>query len=171
MPSHSSENCAPAAVTDIGAELLLFAVDSPATWTGYGVVFEHWKALGLASRIRDRLSLVSGLTPETGTDRYLTQFHEKARHLVRDWLYESDAGGDESAADQASNGATQGEALRHPFVVHWSRALADGAALRSLDESLVAPAYAPFLRRFDRLHQGMGGPAIPRTGLGAARAR
>ena len=159
-----------AAVTDIGAEALLFAVDSPATWTGYRVLFEHWKALGLASRIRDRLSLVSGVTPETGTDRYLTQFHEKARHLVRDGLYESDAGGDESAADQASNGAAERDALHDPLVIHWSRALANGAALRSLDESVVTPAYGPFLRRFDRLHQGMGGPAIRRTGLGAVRA-
>ncbi len=78
---------AAATVTDIGAEVMLFADDSSATWTGYRILFKHWRALGLAARIRERLSVVSGLTPETDTDRYLARFRENAWDLFRDSLY------------------------------------------------------------------------------------
>ena len=161
---------AAATVTDVGADVLLFGVDSPATWTGYRVLFEHWKTLGLAPRIRDRLSLVSGLTPETDTDGYLAGFRERASELVRDCLYDSAAEGAELPADADSGRIAEAQGLHDPLVIHWNRALSGGAALRSLDESVVTPAYGPFLRRFDRHHQRRNGSAIRRTGLGAVRA-
>ena len=67
---------AAATVTDVDAEVLLFAVDSPSTWTGYGILFDHWAAHGLAPRIRDRISIVSALTPELDTERYMARFRE-----------------------------------------------------------------------------------------------
>ena len=78
---------AAAAVTEVDAQVLLFAVDSASTWTDYGILFRHWKTHRLAASIRDRLSIVSALTPELETERYLQRFREQAWNLFRDGLY------------------------------------------------------------------------------------
>ena len=49
---------AAATVTDLDAQVLLFATDSDSNWTDYGILFHHWQSHGLAPSIRDRLSLV-----------------------------------------------------------------------------------------------------------------
>ncbi len=72
------------AVTNLGAEVLLFGVDSPSTWTGYRALVEHWRTLGLAARIRERLSFVSALTPAENTDDYLAGFRDSAAKLLRE---------------------------------------------------------------------------------------
>ena len=50
---------AAATVTDLGAEVLLFAIDSESHWTGYDILFRHWQGHELATTIRERLSIVS----------------------------------------------------------------------------------------------------------------
>ena len=78
---------AAAAVTEVDAQVLLFAVDSASTWTDYGILFQHWKTHRLAASIRGRLSIVSALTPELDTEHYLQRFREKSWNLFRDGLY------------------------------------------------------------------------------------
>ena len=58
---------AAATVTDIGAEVLLFAVDSPSTWAGYGILFNHWRALGADAP--DSRPSVDRLGADAGTRR------------------------------------------------------------------------------------------------------
>ena len=142
---------AAATVTDLDAEVILFAVDSPSTWTGYRILFDHWMALGLASRIRDRLSIISALTPELGTEKYLERFRENAWNLFRDRLYDRLTGPDESA-NATSYDLWSEEAPHNPWVIRWNRGLAAGTSLRRLEQTAVEQAYSPFLRRFDRLH-------------------
>ena len=69
---------AAAAVTDLRAQVLLFATDSPSTWEDYDILFRHWHCLGLADSIRERLSIVSALTPEVDTEGYLRGFRERS---------------------------------------------------------------------------------------------
>ena len=143
---------AAAAVTDIGAEVMLFAVDSPSTWTGYGILFDHWRALGLTPRIRDRLSIVSALTPEFGAEEYVAGFRENAWNLFRDRLYDSLVGPTEPP-DAVSYDLTSEDAPHNPMVIRWNRGLAAGTSLRRLERTAIEQAYSPFLRRFERMHQ------------------
>ncbi len=159
---------AAATLMDVGAEVLLFGVDSPATWTGYRVLFEHWRVLGLASKIRERLSLVSGLTPNIATDRYLASFRENAWDLFRDCLYDTLGGAGDASADPVSYDVAEEDAPHSPLVIHWNRGFAGGTPLRRLGESVVMQAYAPFLERFGQQHRGLaagefGGSAVGST--------
>ena len=141
---------AAAAVTDIDARVLLFAVDSDSTWTDYRILFRHWRDHDLAGRIRERLSIVSALTPEVDTERYLQKFREESWNLFRDGLYGMvEPSGD--AGDPYSFDLDEEGAPHDPFPIHWTRGLAAGASLRGLETTIVSLAYRDFLRRFDGL--------------------
>ena len=110
---------AAAAVTDLDAHVLLFAADSESTWTDYGILFRHWRGHGLAPKIRERLSIVSALTPELDTERYLQGFRDKAWRLFREHLYDDGT----SAADSGegfSFGLDDEQGSHAPLVVHWN---------------------------------------------------
>lgn len=141
---------AAATVTDIGADVLLFAVDSPSAWTGYEILFKHWKTRGLATRIRERLSVVSALTPEWDAE-YLGRFREKAWDLFRNSLYDTLAGATDSS-DAVSYDFSAEDAPHSPLVIRWNQGLAAGSSLRRWKESAVVQAYSPFLHRFKQLH-------------------
>ncbi len=149
---------AAATVTDLGARVMLFAVDSPSTWTAYRILFDHWRAQGIASRIRERLSIVSALTPPLapGSRReYLERFREKSWGLFRDHLYDSLEPSLEPADDSpnaVSWDLEDEDAPHSPFVVDWNLGLA-GGSLRDLEGSTVEQAYSSFLHRFDQLHR------------------
>ena len=147
---------AAAAVTDVEARVLLFAVDSTSTWTDYEILFRHWKTRMLAASIRDRLSIVSALTPELDTERYLHAFRQKSWSLFRDGLYSavepSADGGDSDSFD-----LDEEDAPHDPLPIHWNRGLAAGADLHDLEASTVAQAYGTFLQRFDGLMADDGG--------------
>lgn len=141
---------AAATVTDLDADVLLFATDSDSGWTDCGILFRHWQEQGLAAEIRERLSIVSALTPELDAEPYLRRFRARAWDLFRDRLYDgidpSDESGDAFSFALADEGAPH-----DPFVIHWNRGFAAGASLQNPAEAPVALAYGAFLDRFDRL--------------------
>ena len=141
---------AAAAVTDLDAHVLLFAADSESTWTDYGILFRHWRGHGLAPKIRERLSIVSALTPEFDTERYLQGFRGKAWRLFREHLYDDGVSATDSG-EGFSFGLDDEQGSHAPLVVHWTRGLAAGTSLRRLEQSTVEQAYARFLERFGRL--------------------
>ena len=101
--------------------------------------------------IRDRLSIVSALTPELDTERYLQAFREKSWSLFRDGLYSATEPSCDSG-DPDSFDLEEEDAPHDPLPIHWNRGLAAGAALHDLEESTVAQAYGTFppaLRRSD----------------------
>ncbi|MYI73896.1 MAG: tyrosine-protein kinase family protein [Acidobacteria bacterium] len=140
---------AAATVTDLEAQVLLFATDSESNWTDYEVLFRHWQNHDLAGQIRERLSMVSALTPETGITTYLRRFREGAWDLFRDHLYD-DVGADDGS-DEFSFDLHDDDAPHDPLVVRWTRGFSAGASLSDLERSTVAQAYSLFLDRFDRL--------------------
>ena len=141
---------AAATVTDLNAQVLLFAIDSENTWTDYDILFRHWQDRGLATRIRERLSIVSALTPEIDAERYLRDFRERSWDLFRDRLYD-DAAPSAVPGDEFSFALEDEDAPHHPIAIHWTRGLAAGASLRDLERTTVEQAYTQFLKRFDRL--------------------
>ena len=140
---------AAATVTDLDAHVLLFAVDSETSWEGYGILFEHWRRQELARRIRQRLSIVSSLTPDIGTEAYIERFRERSWVLFQDHLYDGQDSPGES--DGFAYDLREHHAPHDPFVVHWTRGLAAGASLRAIEGATVDQAYSGFLQRFDEL--------------------
>ena len=139
------------AVTLLGAQVLAFAVDSPATWRAFRFLFEHWVRHGMAERVRNRLTTVAAMVPETDSDRYIAVFREAAWNVYRDTLYdEVPAVDDESdPPDVFSFDLTDQEAPHAPWPVLWNRGLAAGRPIREVADDVLAGSYRAFLERFD----------------------
>ena len=146
---------AAATVTDINAEVLLFAADSESNWTDYEILFNHWRNRGLAAQIRERLSIVSALTPEPTAKLYVPRFRQRAWDLFREALYDELAPS-ASPSDGFSFDLDDEGAPHDPVAIYWTLGLAAGASLRDLEWKTVEQAYSAFLERFDRL-AGIGG--------------
>ena len=141
---------AAATVTDLDADVLLFATDSENTWTDYGILFRHWRDRGLATAIRERLSIASALTPELDTERYLQGFRQRAWDLFREHLYD-EVDSSSRPGDEFSFGLDDDDAPHRPAPILWNRGLAAGASLRDPEKNTpaVRQAYAAFLKWFD----------------------
>ena len=131
---------AAATVTHLNAQVLLFAVDADSHWSDYGVLFRHWQNQGLATEIRDRLSIVSALTPENDNAQYLRRFQERSWSLFRDHLY--DEVPPNHSGNQFSFDLDDDQAPHSPIPIFWTRGLAAGASLREMGTPL---AYQDFL--------------------------
>ncbi|MDR1948298.1 MAG: AAA family ATPase [Spirochaetaceae bacterium] len=111
-------------ITSLGAEaVLLFAVDSEQTWTGYDILFRHWLRNDAAKRIRDRLKIVGALIPETHQTEYVDGLCEHAWNLFTDRMYDMVPAGD-AAADYFNYDKTDSDAPHHPWPVRWNRGFA-----------------------------------------------
>ncbi|MDE0060090.1 MAG: AAA family ATPase [Defluviicoccus sp.] len=143
---------AAASVTDLNAEVLLFATDSESTWTDYGILFRHWRERDLAERIRERVSVVSALTPVPDREEYVRSFRAQAWDLFRDHLFdEVDATGD--PVGDFSFDLDEKNAPHDPLEIGWNLGFAAGASLQDLDEETIDSAYGKFLKSFDeRVH-------------------
>ncbi len=142
---------AAATVTDFNAHVLLFGTNSETSWQDYGILFDHWNRLGLAADIRERLSIVSSLTPDIDTDDYLRRFRGRAWALFQDHLYddlEPSKGPYGFAFEMLEEGAPH-----DPLPIYWARGFAAGASLRRIEGSTVEQAYSHFLDRFDQLQR------------------
>ena len=147
---------AAAAVTDIGARTLLFATDSESGWTDYDILFRHWRDRDLAAKIRDRLRIVSALTPPDDEHRYLERFHERAWSLFADHLYDETPPSDATGGEEVSFDLRDEGAPHDPLRIYWERAFAAGAPLDRFEKAAVDLAYGAFLPRFDGLIGGDG---------------
>lgn len=139
-----------ATVTGLNAQVLLFATDLESNWVDYGILFQHWRAQGLAPDVRDVLSIVSALTPEVDTLSYLQRFRERAWELFRLHLY------DQAACEPGTPNAfafdiDDEDAPHQPLPIYWNRGLAAGTSLRTLPGAPIRLAYPHFFERFDRL--------------------
>jgi hypothetical protein len=153
MESRSGLNdIAASAVTDLGAHVLLFITDSESNWTDYEILFEHWLRLGLAEKIRDRISTVSALTPFLETQAYLGNLRERAWHLFRDYLYDEIAP-NSSNIDQFSFDLDDSDAPHNPLVIKWLAELAAGTSLVNSGFGTATGAYDEFFERFDSLYE------------------
>ena len=145
---------AAATVTDLDAEVLLFAVDAESHWTDYDILFRHWQDVELAARIRERISMISALTPETGTEEYLRRFRERSWNLFTKHLYD-DVAATDAMADAFSFNLDDSDGPHCPIAIHWNRGFAAGASLRHLEDAPVVHGYAQFFERFDTI-MGVG---------------
>lgn len=146
------DEVASACVTDLGANLvLLFALEGSQTWSGYRILFEHWRRAGVAGLIRERLKSVAAMVPEVDRIDYLGGLRERAYQVFVDALYDEIAPPPPEAIEREKVGdrevwrvrqvvegwnfdeADEG-APHYPWVVHWHRSF---AGLRSLQGRLA----------------------------------
>ena len=154
------DEVASACITDLDASrIYLFALDSPQTWQGYRLLFQHWQHHGGAQEIRDRLKIVGALIP-TGHDRRQEAVNALAEHaydLFLDTLYdqapapseESDNTSRDSPDNVFSFDLKDQYAPHNPCCIPWSQ---DFAAVQSLynrldgmDSRLADPVYGELI--------------------------
>lgn len=136
-------------VTDLGAEVLLFALDTDQTWAAYRLLFEHWRRSEAIRILRERLHIVAAMVPETERKQYMESFRQRAWDLFRDHAYDEvpppeDAGG---AEEEAFSFDLMDEGAPHtPVPIYWNRGLATLANLHGLDATLVEASFGAFLQ-------------------------
>ena len=140
---------AAATVTDLGADVLLFATDSESSWTDYRILLRHFSGHGLISGLRERLFLVSALTPEIDMESYLARFRENTWRLFLEHVYDELKPGTEPG-DEFSFDLHEEHAPHDPAVILWTVGFAAGASLRTIERAPARKAYSQFLQRFDQ---------------------
>ncbi len=135
--------------TRMDADTLLFAIDSPQTWTGYSLLFKHWHNHPQVKSFRERLQIIASMVPETGRDNYLQSFKEHAWDLFREHLYD-EAGPQDMDAFSFD---LDDEAAPHgPVPIFWHRALQEfDPVVGGIDSKTAAEALGTFFEQADRL--------------------
>ncbi|MEY4978134.1 MAG: hypothetical protein RLZZ352_404 [Pseudomonadota bacterium] len=128
------DEVASACVTDLGASLvLLFAIEGEQTWSGYRILFQHWRTTGVVREIRERLQLVGAVIPELGSAEYFSTLRESAWTLFSEELYDEVAPGQIVSGGVWSFDDTEEGAPHSPWPIRWHRGF---AALHSLHSRL-----------------------------------
>jgi hypothetical protein len=134
------DEVASSCVTDLGANLvLLFALEGRQTWSGYHILFDHWRRASVAPAIRERLQIVAALVPETDPVAYLEDLRERAYDLFIETLYDEILPSNEDGTlgqglDGWSFDLANELAPHRPWSVRWHRGF---AALRTLHGRLA----------------------------------
>lgn len=127
------DEVASSCVTDLGAYLvLLFAIDGEQTWSGYRILFQHWRKSNVAQDIRERLQVVGAMIPETDAAEYFSGLRERGYDLFTEELYDEIPPG-EVLVDGWNFDESDEGAPHYPWAVRWHRGF---AALRSLHTRL-----------------------------------
>jgi hypothetical protein len=127
------DEVASACVTDLGANLvLLFALEGTQTWTGYRILFEHWRSHGVAPAIRERLQLVGAMLPELDTRSYWEGLREHGWYLFQQ-IYDEQAPGQ---TDGFNYDLPDDQAPHTPWPIQWHRSFAALSSLHSRLEML-----------------------------------
>jgi hypothetical protein len=139
------------AITQLAHDSLLFATDSPATWSGYRELFQQWgRVPERAQAIRDRLRMVAAMVPRDRSEAYLEAFRDHAQSCFAATLYDDvPSGEDPDRAAAEFNFAPDDEDAPHaPLPIYFAPDLValDAAARRSWHE-IDPGAYAAFLER------------------------
>ncbi|WP_172565121.1 ParA family protein [Vibrio navarrensis] len=115
------DEVASSCVTDLGASLiLLFSIEGSQTWSGYKILFEHWQRSGVIEDIRERLQIVSAITPDVDTSAYLEQLRDNAYNLFSETQYDEIPAG-EVVNEDWNFESTDDTAPHYPLVVNWHR--------------------------------------------------
>jgi len=143
------DEVASSCLTDLGAQLiLLFAIDGSQTWNGYRILFKHWKRSHSIQAIRERLQIVSGLTPDTDTNAYLERLRENACDLFADTQYD-DIGAGEVIGESWNFEESDNTAPHSPWAVHWHRSFTGLQTLHGrlvdIDANQIAMIFGPLI--------------------------
>ena len=137
-------------ITRLGANVFLFATNSAQTWNGYHLLFSHWQAHPEAlQRVRDRLTIVDAMIPETEQEGHHENFLENAHKLFTETIYEEIKPNSEPDLDVFNFDLKDETAPHYPFGIKWNRRFQEFEPLRHewqiLGEADIAATYGDFL--------------------------
>jgi len=137
-----------ALVLAMGANTLLFAVDSRQTWSAYRFLFLHWRGHPNVREFRDKLWVVGSMVPRRDTQSYVDGLRDNAWQLFLESVYDKE----EEGLDSVFNFAQADEAGNHyPREILWDEGLTSFDPLEAWQEAPVQAAYGAFLEWFDKV--------------------
>ena len=147
-----------ALVLAMGAHTLMFAANTPQTWSSYRFLFEHWMRHPNVADFYDKLWLVGSQATFFNTKQYVDYLLDNAWMLFDETLYRSPAV--LSSQGFVSPMRSDEAANHYPRVVYWQPGLIVFEPLANWAEQFVVGAYQSFLSWFDRvlLEEGAGQP-------------
>jgi MinD-like ATPase involved in chromosome partitioning or flagellar assembly len=135
-----------ALILALGADTLLFAVESRQTWVAYRFLFDHFRTHPEVRTFRDRFAVVAALVPETEREEYLRAANQSAWDLFRETLYD-DVPASSEMGDPFSFDLNAPNAPHRPLPIYWNRGLQTFDPTSSVDAQLIEAAYGQFLAR------------------------
>lgn len=138
-----------ALVLAMAADTLMFAVDTPQTWSSYGFLFRHWALHPDRQAFREKLWVIGSQVPDTGREVYFDGLRDQAWELFRDTLYDEPGGDDELDLFYTPSDDSAGN--HYPRAVFWQRSLMAFDPMKEWAETDVTAAYGGFLSWFDRV--------------------
>lgn len=138
-----------ALVLAMGADTLMFAVDTPQTWSAYGFLFKHWTHHPDVASFCEKLWVVGAMVPDTDIDAYVEGLRDRAWSLFDETLY---AAPNVKSRSEFLAPVVDDEAGNHfPRAVYWQRGLMAFNPLAGWTDQFVTAAYQSFLAWFDRV--------------------
>lgn len=141
-----------AAVCTVGLadNVLLFATDSPQSWQGYRLLFQHWQRHPrILKSIRDRLKMVQALFPEADQAARSANFLQNAYSVFADTLYESILPGEEDL-DAFHFSKTDEAAPHYPLRINWDNRFQEFSPLLlasgAMTEDQILATYGAFIK-------------------------
>lgn len=153
------DEVASACVTDLGANLvLLFALDGDQTWSGYKILFRHWRTTGVVREIRERLQVVGALIPELNSSDYTIGLREEAWSLFADELYDEVLAGNAATGDTWSFDSADESGPHYAWAIRWNRGFNSLRAVHSrldgIDGVEVAAVFGSVVEGITSVLQG-----------------
>ncbi|GLO50397.1 hypothetical protein PPUN110474_17970 [Pseudomonas putida] len=144
------DEVASACVTDLGANLvLLFSLDGDQTWSGYRILFRHWRTTGVVREIRERLQIVGALIPELDSVDYMSGLREAAWNLFAEELYDELPAGTTATDGLWSFDGVDEAAPHYPWAIRWNRGFNSLRAVHSrlaeIDAAEVSSVFGPLI--------------------------
>lgn len=149
------DEVASACITDLGAKgILLFSIDGEQAWSGYRILFQHWRRTGVVREIRERLQMVGAMIPEVNAKEYVDGLRERSWTTFAEELYDEIPAGEPADAyfsfDQADETAPH-----FPWPIRWNRGFAALQSIHSrfqgMGEDEVKAVFGPLLRGIDAI--------------------
>lgn len=150
------DEVASACLTELGAStILLFAINGDQTWSGYRILFKHWRTTGVVQQIRERLQLVGAMLPDVNTDDYFRNLRADAWDLFSDELYDEIPPDIESSTEDGAGieywnfNESDDFAPHRPLPIRWHRSFAGLKSLHGrldeIDASEVEMIFGPMI--------------------------
>ncbi|NUT80710.1 tyrosine-protein kinase family protein [Pseudomonas brassicacearum] len=146
-------------ITDLGANLvLLFALDGDQTWSGYRILFRHWRTTGVAREIRERLQVIGALIPELDGPEYTVGLREEAWSLFADELYDEVPAGTTATGETWSFDSADEGGPHYAWPIRWNRGFnslrAVHSRLKGIDANEVLAVFGPVIQGVFSVVQG-----------------
>lgn len=137
-----------ALVLAMGAHTLMFAVDTPQTWSSYGFLFRHWSRHPDVAKFYDKLWVVGSMVPDTEIKSYMEGLCDNAWTLFSETLYCAKSVLELPGYDMP---LVSDDANHLPRPIYWQRGLMAFNPLAQWTDQFVTAGYQGFLQWFDRV--------------------